>query len=1576
MSFIINESTSILQLNTAGLQNGSNLIVFVSSTAIPGQLVTVIDVNGFISTPQQIRLSTTRSATLDANGFIAQRYGYISIVSEDSNRWRTVNCNSFPTTDPIYYRALDANIIRTSTLHSYSYVSTLNARLRGVDIALGSENTGHTFVSSLNVNSYRAYTSTSVTDPRLRIWGATKVYGSTNTVGAFNIRGELSTSGEAFAAGNVSSKLGIIYVGGDLTTRGSIRGQRGNQITVQAASTTGSASFNRSTFITEDVTVGLSLTTRNASTVVTTGNYLNATSSILWGSAGQAIQYRRGFLNFVSTSATIPAITTGSLTSSNAITTTDLTFQSFGPASTMRRFDMSGATITNANGSLQLSSIVGSYLSLAGIFSKAIQTSDQMTMTSLKMNDESYTDSTILTYPPHTSTILGSVEIPLYWSISSIGHNGTLNAANREINANILSGHRITARNLNTETVDIDNFNASSMQVTNFVFLSSARTFSLRNVELFNMGGSIRGSLTEIAQDVVISTIKTDVISSPSTIHFYGNSDFSLSTAAISSVTSLTIATSSLSFTNGILGNPVDYSTLNATAPWLLASTFNMNSPPFTTTGGLGTYFSETTFSAAKNQTAYYSAIIPLAEPMLLPTPYINTVAGRGTIGSTGDGGPASNATIGTIIGQPAIDSQGNVYFGEDTDGWRLRKIDATNTITTVGGANQFFYGDGQFPIAAALGPKLRISLVTPGTFLVTDASNVRLRYIDNQPIIYTIAGTGVPGYSGDGGLAYNATFRNPNMTASDSLGNIFVADTSNNMIRQISNFSTITRYAGNLQAGASGDGSLATSALLAAPYGVAVDRTDMLYITDTSNCVVRTINPFVGNINLFAGNYTPGYAGDNAPATFASMTYPTGITTDLSNNVFICDTGNSRIRRVDNATNFMTTYAGNGVERYAGDGGPAALASLSSPTGVASDTAGNIYIADTNNNCIRSVNIRTRVIRTVAGRPPRGGYFGDNTFATTALLSTPSQLALDPVTQFLYFSDDGNRRIRFVALTTGIIYDYAGNGSPFSFGSNIPASNAIFGSITCVTRDLQDNLYVADGGGNIIRKIDTASGIITSAIGTGGGGFTADGPALLASISTPRTMVVDSNNDILFCDTNNHRVRKYISNTQRVVTIAGTGVGGFSGDDDFATNTQLNFPGSLALDNLGNIFIGDSSNYRVRRVDTEGIITTYAGTGVEGTIIPGSFVLNSPMSFATALTVDTGNIVYLTDLSTNGLWKIGPTGLFEAMNTISTPSYLQDNAPLLKAQFNRPMGAILDPIGNFVIADTGNFRLRRTYTFGIPQIPTYLNMYLTYTNYYVSSATASIRINGNTVASFNESSLTSTFVLTDQDIYNYPLQGSNPVLGDQTPYIQISQAGGGGYIKLQGNLWVNQVPNQVVPSNYLDNNAGIIMNSGTVRFPYANNGITLENKYNDTSTRNFTYMGSLNNASDPALKEHIHAADLHLCYDNLGSLPLRTYSYNTAYQSTFHTRDRTRIGFLTSEVSTMFPHSITTVPFEYAWAPSSVQTLDLTQIKYTHLGATQELIQQVSTLEAEVAELDSLRGILRHMATQRNVIH
>ena len=1521
MSGIINESTSVIQVYTPS-------VVYLSSTTIPGQLVTVFDATGVLSYPQFITISTVGSV-LAPPMRIQQAFGYITLISQDSQTWAPVNCNSFPTPSSISYLALDAPSVITSSLQVYDHISSINANTVGADVHLQSIVRGTAYLSNAYIHTYQQYISTSVTDPRLVNTGVFEQYGPIQGMGSMNIRKNISTMGNMNVNGNISSKQGVIYLGSNLTTSANIRGQSGTDTRIQTLRTFSGATFNLPARFNESV-VADSLSTNTLSTLYTIGNQYTVTSSLLFGQNAQSIQYTPTRLIW-DIPITTPSISTNTMESWN-ITTSNLVIDAFGGDS-LQTLSLSSATIVNPDGSLEISTITANGM----LVTTDLQTSH------LDIQADIYTNTILLGGPDSyvsTHTLLADQN-----TVSSISTIGTY----------------VLTSSLTSANDYLQNFTAFEMHVTSSILFTSATLISVENVNMNIAAGSVVSKAME-TRDITAGQYVADVFSSPVDIYFQGQRNEYLQNAAVSTVSTVFLQTSSFTFTNALLGAPMAYSTINPSTPWLLASTFQMDQPPFTTQSGLGTYFNEVVFKSASDQTAYYSIINPFTQaPSFLSSPYINTTVGTGQKGFSE--GRAIDAQIGTVIGQAAIDSQQTVYIGDNTIGWKLRQIPSTGILSTLAGKYQYFYGEGVYPPQAALGPRLDVSLLGPGSVLVTDASNVRLRYVDQEPLLRTLIGNGSVGYTGDGGNALAATLNSPQMAVTDTNSNVYIADMCNNLIRIYSQTaSTLSTYAGTGVAGLSGDTGPALLAQFAAPYGVALDSYNDLFVTDMSNCGVRVIEPVSGNIYNYAGNYVNGFSGDGGPATAASLSYPRGIAVDGSNNVYICDTGNSRIRRIDNVTGIISTVAGNGTEGYSGNNGPGYLASLSSPRGVTVDGNGNLYIADTNNNCIRFLNIHTCILTTTVGQPPRGGYLGNNTFAQFSLLSNPSQVLYDKSSAYMYIADSGNARIRLVDTTTNVIYDYVGNGSPAFYGNQTYISDAVFGSIECVAADLENNVYISDGAANLIRKIDMSTLTISTVVGTGVGGYTGNGIGALQQISTPRTLLADMENNILFCDTENHRVRKYISTTREITTLAGTGDASDYGDGGLASLAALNYPKALAQDTEGNIYIGDSSNYRIRRVDAmTGIITTCAGIGAPGIITAGGSAVSTSIGYVNAITT-AQDALYITDAPTSGIWQI-QGGVFEPFTNISTPAYLGDGGPVAAALLSTPTGILADSSGNFIICDSENYRIRRTYTYGLAQNPVYLNMNMSFTNYYATSGNANIVINGNRVATFTSLTCNTTYNLSNTNIYTYPLQNSNPVLGDQTPYIQITQTGNTGYMKLDGTFSMSAFPGQNALQNLVNSNAGLIMNSGYMIFPNANDAITIQNERNDASTRSLFYTGSLNNASDPALKECIQPADLSICYSTVSVLPLRTYRYIPDFQSTFKTRDRTRLGFLTTDVSEHFPKSITNVDL---WG-SSIQTLDMTQIKYAHLGATQRLIQEVSTLEAAIEDL-------RHRATQRNV--
>jgi hypothetical protein len=301
---------------------------------------------------------------------------------------------------------------------------------------------------------------------------------------------------------------------------------------------------------------------------------------------------------------------------------------------------------------------------------------------------------------------------------------------------------------------------------------------------------------------------------------------------------------------------------------------------------------------------------------------------------------------------------------------------------------------------------------------------------------IYNFAGNGIAGYSGNGGPATNAELYGPWGVAVSSNGQVYIADTVNNRIRVVFTNGTINTFAGNYIAGYSGDGGPATSAELSGPTAVAVSSTGQVYIADTGNNVIRVVNTN-GIINTFAGNYIAGYSGDGGPATSAELFNPFGVAVSSTGQVYIADTSNSRIRVVfTNGT--ITTFAGNGTGGYSGDGGPATSAELFTPFGVAASSTGQVYIADTGNNRVRVV-FTNGTINTFAGNGI-GGYSGDGGPATSAELTGPNAVAVSSTGQ-VYISDTVNDYIRVIVDSplsqfSNENYIHSGQGTCTSFNS------------------------------------------------------------------------------------------------------------------------------------------------------------------------------------------------------------------------------------------------------------------------------------------------------------------------------------------------------------------------------------------------------------------------------------------------------------------------------------------------------------------------------------------------------------
>src|SRR5665213_2019334 len=331
---------------------------------------------------------------------------------------------------------------------------------------------------------------------------------------------------------------------------------------------------------------------------------------------------------------------------------------------------------------------------------------------------------------------------------------------------------------------------------------------------------------------------------------------------------------------------------------------------------------------------------------------------------------------------------------------------------------------------------------------------------------ITTIAGTGTAGYNGDNQAAIGALLNVPPAVSVDPQGNVYIADQFNHRIRKIDTTGKITTIAGTGALGFSGDGGQATAAILNTPTGVFADAAGNIYIGDTGNQRIRKINS-AGVISTVAGNGNAAIAGDGGPATSASLSSAGRVVADGSGNLYIADQGNHRIRKVD-TTGTITTIAGTGVEGYNGDG-PATATKLDNPTALALDASGNVYFSDQFNHRIRE--ITAGMVVAIAGTGV-AGYNGDGASVSTQL-KFPGGLVVDPTSGAIYFMDCANFRVRKISTDRMQITTVAGNGTAGYNGDNIAAATAEFSlSAFGVAIDGSGNLYVADAANDRIRKI------------------------------------------------------------------------------------------------------------------------------------------------------------------------------------------------------------------------------------------------------------------------------------------------------------------------------------------------------------------------------------------------------------------------------------------------------------------------------------------------------------------------
>jgi len=622
------------------------------------------------------------------------------------------------------------------------------------------------------------------------------------------------------------------------------------------------------------------------------------------------------------------------------------------------------------------------------------------------------------------------------------------------------------------------------------------------------------------------------------------------------------------------------------------------------------------------------------------------------------------HAATSAALGYPQdveVDSAGNLYIADGLN-HRIRRVDAvTGIFTTVAGnGSAAFSGDGGPATSAALKDPAGIALDASGNLYIADSGNNRIRRVDAATkIITTVAGDGTSAFAGDGGPATAAGLSFPSGVAVDVSGNLYIADTGNSSIRKVLGTTKIIS-------------TIVGSADLDNPFGVVVAASGNIYIPDTNNSRVLKLDAATQKLTLVAGA-SFGFSGDGGPASASALKVPIGMAVDAAENLYIADSFNNRIRRVDATTGIINTIAGTGQGGFIGDGAAATSANIDDPNGVAVDAAGNVYIADSNNNRVRKIDATTKKMTTVSGGP-----LGDGGLPTNAQLVFPSGTAVDAAGN-VYIADARDARVRRIDAAAGtidtvatlgypaaVVVDAAGNlyvadrrffqvfkvnaatkavtafagsGFPGFSGDDGPATSAglSIGLPGGLAIDAGGTVFIADTFDNRIRRVDGTTGIITTIAGGASAGFSGDlGPATSASLNGPSGISLDGAGNLYIADTANDRIRRVDSATHIISTVAG-GANGFAGDGGPATAAQLNAPEGVAVDAAGNIYIADTGNNRIRKIDAATkVITTIAGNGQPAFSGDFNSATAASLNAPAAVSVDSAGNVYVSDAGNN----------------------------------------------------------------------------------------------------------------------------------------------------------------------------------------------------------------------------------------------------------------------------------------------------------------------------------------------------
>jgi streptogramin lyase len=627
-----------------------------------------------------------------------------------------------------------------------------------------------------------------------------------------------------------------------------------------------------------------------------------------------------------------------------------------------------------------------------------------------------------------------------------------------------------------------------------------------------------------------------------------------------------------------------------------------------------------------------------------------------------------------------AVDGSGNVYVADQIN-HTIRKVTTSGVVTTLAGnARQRGSTDGTGSLARFSNP-YGVAVDGSGNVYVADYANHTIRKITSSGVVTTLAGSaGQQGITD--GTGSSARFNYPSGVAVDGSGNVYVADRNSHTIRKITSSGVVTTLAGSpLQAGST-DGT-GSSAQFTNPQGVAVDGSGNVYVADYGNNMIRKITSS-GVVTTLAGS--AGLQGStDGTGSSARFSNPYGVSADGSGNVYVADYGNNTIRKIT-SSGVVTTLVGSALQAGNTDG-TGSSARFYNPQGVAVDGSGNVYVADYGNNTIRKIT-SSGVVTTLAGSALQAGST-DGT-GSTARFNGPAGVSVDGSGN-VYVPDAGNSTIRKIT-SSGVVTTLAGgagqNGSTDGTGLS-----ARFWNPQGVAVDGSGNVYVTDTYNNTIRKI-TSSGVVTTLAGNAGVlvGST-DGTGSSAGFYYPTGVALDGSGNLYVVDTHTNTIRK-ITSSEVVTTVAGSAGQPAGSVDGTGSAARFNGPTGVAVDGSGNAYVADSDNQTIRKITSSGVVTTLAGSAgqqgnTDGTGSSARF--HSPHGVA----VDGSGNVYVVDYNNQTIRKITSNGVVTTIGGTSGASSGADGVGT-SAAFSGPSGIAVDLSGNLFVADTNNNTIRK----------------------------------------------------------------------------------------------------------------------------------------------------------------------------------------------------------------------------------------------------------------------------------------